>query len=251
MQSAADREILPPPPSGLLNGASLFIDFDGTLVDLMDRPDEVVADEPLRALIARLAAHTDGRLAIVSGRSIAQLDAMLGPVAREIALAGSHGGEHRWGDIEAHPSRPGALDRAAERFHAFAGRHPGVLVEIKSYGVALHYRQAPAVEKEARALAETAGRQFGLAVQPGSMMVELRVAGSDKGHAVRRLMEQPAMAGARPIFIGDDLTDEPGFAAASELGGAGILVGPPRPTEACYGLPDSAAVRAWLEGALA
>lgn len=248
MQSAADRGTLPPPPSDLLRGASLFIDFDGTLVDLIDRPDDVIADEPLRALLARLAAQVGGRIAIVSGRSIAQLDAMLGPVAREIALAGSHGGEHRWGEFSVQPARPDALDLAAERFHAFAARHPGVLVEIKSFGVALHYRQAPAVEAEARTLAEGIGDEFGLAIQPGKLMVELRVPGSDKGLAIRRLMAQPAMAGTRPVFIGDDLTDEPGFAAASDLGGAGILVGPPRGTEARYRLADAAAVRAWLEG---
>lgn len=250
MHSAVDGN-LPLPPSGLLSGASLFIDFDGTLVDLVDRPDDVVADEPLRALLARLAARRKGGLAIISGRSIAQLDVMLGPIARTIALSGSHGSEHRWGDISAHPMRPTALDAAAERFHDFAAHHPGVLVEVKSFGTALHYRQAPDAAGAARAIAEDVGKLLGLTIQPGNMMVELRVPGSDKGVAVRRLMDRPPMAGTRPIFIGDDLTDEPGFVAARELDGDGVLVGPPRPTAASYGLPDTGAVRTWLESALA
>lgn len=251
MHSAIDQGYLPPPPTELLSGASLFIDFDGTLVDLTDRPDEVVADEPLRRLLARLAERNRGGLAIISGRSIAQLDAMLGPIARDIALAGSHGSEYRDGGITAQPARPPALDKAAEHFQDFASRHPGVLVEIKSFGAALHYRQAPDAEAQAHALAANVGAVLGLALQPGNMMIELRVAGSDKGVAIRRLMEAPPMAGTRPVFIGDDLTDEPGFVAAQEMGGTGVLVGLRRGTQARYGLPDTAAVRGWLEEALA
>src|SRR5437868_4757756 len=99
MHSAVDKGPMPFPPIDLLTNASLFIDFDGTLVDLIDQPDEVIADEPLRALLSRLAAREVGGLAVVSGRSIAQLDAMLGPIAQSIALSGSHGPEHRWNGI--------------------------------------------------------------------------------------------------------------------------------------------------------
>lgn len=251
MRSAIDQGNLPLPPSELLSGASLFIDFDGTLVDLIDHPDDVFADAALRQLLSRLVDRGGGGVAIISGRSIEQLDRMLGPVAQAIALSGSHGSEHRSGGVIIRPERPVALDVAAERFREFATRHPGMLVEIKSLGVALHYRQAPDSEAKASAFATDIGTMLGLTVQPGNMMVELRVPGSDKGSAVNRLMETPAMTGTRPIFIGDDLTDEPGFAAAKRLGGHGILVGKPRATEADYGLPDTIAVRAWLEGALA
>ncbi|PTD16681.1 trehalose-phosphatase [Sphingomonas fennica] len=239
---------LPEPPAGLLEGASLFIDFDGTLVDLIDRPDEVIADERLRALLMRLHDRPEGGIAVVSGRSIAQLDAMLGPVAQLIALSGSHGTEHRWNGISAHPVRPETLDAAETELRAFAEAHPGVMVESKSFGAALHYRLAPAAEVAARSLARRIGAETGLAVQPGHMMIELRVPGSDKGVAVRGLMGRPPMAGTRPVFIGDDLTDEPGFVAATELGGCGVLVGAPRESAARYGLADSAAVRAWLAG---
>ncbi|ARS26148.1 trehalose-phosphatase [Sphingomonas sp. KC8] len=237
---------MPFPPTDLLTNASLFIDFDGTLVDLIDQPDDVIADEALRDLLARLIARKVGSVAVVSGRSIAQLDAMLGPIARSIAVSGSHGAEYRWNDITAHPIRPDSLDRVEDAFRVFAATAPGVLVESKSFGAALHYRRAPDAAVAARKIAASLGVRFGLAVQHGHMMVELRVPGSDKGVATRRLMAQAPMIGTRPIFIGDDLTDEPGFIAATELGGCGILVGPPRATAARYGLSDSTAVRAWL-----
>src|SRR6185312_15387128 len=103
-------------------------------------PDEVIADDGLRNLLAELNVRLDGRMAVISGRSIAQLDAMLGPIAKTIALSGSHGCEHRWNGISAQPHRPATLDQAAERLRPFADRNPGALVEEKSYGVALHYR---------------------------------------------------------------------------------------------------------------
>jgi trehalose 6-phosphate phosphatase len=241
---------LPPPPSGLLREASLFIDFDGTLVDLVERPDAVIVDDGLRDLLGALGALYDGRLAIVSGRSIAQLDAMLGPIAGRLAVSGSHGSEHRWQGLEVRPVRPLALDDATEALRRFAAGHPGAIVEAKSYGVALHYRLTPSVKDAAHDLARRLGETYGLALQSGKMMVELRVAGGDKGGAVRQMMRRPPMSGSRPICLGDDLTDETAFAAARELGGAGILVGPARVTEAVYGLPDVAAVRAWLAGAM-
>jgi len=236
-----------PPPASLLANASLFLDFDGTLVDLADRPDDVVADAELRALLARLNLRLGGRVAVISGRSIAQLDAILGPVAQEIALSGSHGCEHRWQGISAQPHRPPTLDQAAERMRAFADRFAGALVEEKSYGVALHYRLCPEAEKEAVELAWHVARDLGLELQEGKMMIELRVAGGDKGVAVRRMMRLAPMKGTMPVFIGDDRTDENGFEAVTELGGAGIFVGKPGETGAHYLLESPAAVRAWLE----
>lgn len=245
-----DPFMLPPPPIALLEGASLFLDFDGTLVELVERPDAVIVDAALRDLLGGLGALYDGRLAIVSGRSIAQLDALLGPVARTVALSGSHGSEHRRDGVSAHPVRPAALDEVAQAMRTFAASHPGTLVETKSFGVALHYRLTPDVETAAEALAERLGRAHDLAVQPGKMMVELRVAGGDKGTAVQRMMARPPMTGTTPLVLGDDLTDEAAFAAARALGGAGILIGPARETAALYALPGVADARAWLAGVL-
>lgn len=241
---------LPPPPSTLLEGASLLIDFDGTLVELAEHPDAVAVDEALRDLVVALNARQQGRLAIISGRSLAQLDGLLGPIARTIALSGSHGFEHRWEGASARPTPPAELAMVADRMAAFARRHPGTLVEQKSFGVALHYRMAPWSADAAHALGRELASEFGLYLQEGKMVVELRPSGGDKGMAVRELMKHPPMRGTRPVFLGDDLTDEAGFEAAQELTGAGILVGPVRPTAANYRLPDPAAARAWLGGAL-
>lgn len=235
-----------------MKDASLFIDFDGTLVEIAERPDAVVVDEPLRDLLGALAESLPGRVTLVSGRSVEQLDGFIGPLAAELAIAGSHGTEHRWPDgrVDA-PERPASLDRAERALLDFAARHEGVVIEPKSYGVGLHYRLAPAREEQALELAGALAQEHGLGLQPGKMMVELKVAAGDKGSAIRAFMAEPPMAGTRPLFLGDDLTDEPGFAAAADLGGAGVLVGPGRETEARYVLPDVAAARAWLAGALA
>lgn len=249
MNGSAETDFLSPPPAALVDGASLFMDFDGTLVEIVDRPDAVRVDDPLRDLLAALGAAFEGRVAIVSGRSLAQLDHLLGPVARTLSLSGSHGIEHRWQGVTAHPIRPATLDDAAKALEAFASRYPGALVEPKSYGVALHYRQAPSIEASARIIAARLAEKLELDLEPGKMVVELRVPGGDKGIAVRRLMARRPMAGTRPLFIGDDLTDEGGFEAARALGGAGILVGAPRATAAQFALPDVAAVRAWLANA--
>lgn len=238
------------PPVGLIAGASLFLDLDGTLLEIVDRPDAVVADQALRDLLRDLVEYLGGRVAIISGRSLAQLDAILGEVAGELALSGSHGSEHRWRGVEARPSRPVELDIAARRLQPFARAHRGVLMEEKSYGVVLHYRMNPAAEAQAQALVAGLGNELGLRVQHGKMMVELRVAGADKGVAMRRLMSRPPMRGTMPVFIGDDLTDEAGFAAARAWGGHGVLIGPRRLTEADYRIDSPAALRRWLTEAL-
>jgi trehalose 6-phosphate phosphatase len=240
--------LLPPPPRNLFRQASLFMDFDGTLVEIVERPDAVVVDAALISLLANLRLAFEDRLAIVSGRSLAQLDTMLGPLAEALALSGSHGNEHRWRGVTAHPVRPAALDAAVDALTDFAAAHPGALVEIKSYSVALHYRQAPSIGAPAQAIAARLAAEHELSLECGKMVVELRVAGGDKGVAVRRLMARPPMAGTLPLFLGDDLTDEAGFEAARALGGMGILVGEPRSTAAEFGLPDVAAARAWLAG---
>ncbi len=239
---------LPPPPYALLRHASVFLDFDGTLVDITDHPDAVIVDAPLRALLVSLAHGHHGRVALVSGRSIAQLDSLLGSVAGVLALAGSHGCEYRFDGSEARPERPPSLDVIEMRLREAAAAQPGVIVERKSLGVALHYRLQPGFEAEAQAMLSALAGEWGLAVQHGKMMVEARLPGSDKGVAVARLMQRPAMVGTLPVFVGDDITDETGFEAARALGGAGILVGPARATAAAYRLADPAATRRWLAG---
>jgi trehalose 6-phosphate phosphatase len=242
-------DTLPPPPFDLLRNATLFLDLDGTLLSLVDRPDEVRADAELVALLERLTTFLDNRLAVVSGRSISQLDDILGNTASAIALSGSHGSEHRWQNIHARPERPRELDLAAERMRAFAAASEGVLVEEKSFGVALHYRMAPQSHAGAQALVRSLADEFRLVVQDGKMMTELRVPGGDKGKAITSMMRSTPMARTRPVFAGDDITDESGFKAVRELGGSGILVGPERLTAAKYRVQSPEALRSWLASA--
>ena len=241
---------LPAPPLTVLKDSTLLLDFDGTLVELVDQPDAVRADAALRVLLIELRCKLEGRLAIISGRSLQQIDEILGESAADLAISGSHGCEHRWNGVLARPNRPPTLDEAAARLRLFADSRPGVVVEEKSFGVALHYRMAPIAEAEAHALAKALSAELELCLQPGKMMVELRVAGGDKGRAIQRLMDRAPMKGTAPVFAGDDVTDEPGFTAACELGGHGILIGSPRATAADFSLPSPGALRDWLRAAL-
>ena len=235
---------LPPPPASLLTGAALFLDFDGTLAPIAATPDGVVVDGDLLTLLGELRDVLQGRLAIVSGRSIVTLRDL---GFANFLLAGTHGLEFAQPgeQVEAAPRRP-AVDDAEAAFHSFAEGKPGILVERKSISVGLHFRGAPQWGEQAGELASDLAAKLGLAVQPGKMLFELRPGGADKGSAVHTLMARTPMAGGRPLFIGDDVTDEEGFAAATELGGAGILVGPPRTTLAAFSLEQVAAVRHYL-----
>ncbi|MBC2665739.1 trehalose-phosphatase [Novosphingobium flavum] len=238
------------PPTDLLDEATLFLDLDGTLLELVDRPDAVRVDDRLRELLVRLKQKLKGRLAIISGRSLQQLDEIFGEFAADLAISGSHGCEHRWNGILARPNRPPALDEAADRLRLFAqGRH-GLIVEEKSFGVALHYRMVPGEAAEAQAVAIALSAELELGLQHGKMMVELRVAGGDKGLAIQRLMDRSPMKGTKPVFAGDDVTDEPGFVMARALGGHAILIGQPRPSASDFALPSPMALRAWLEETL-
>ncbi len=237
----------PPPMTDEMVGApiSLFLDFDGTLVDIADRHDAIAVDARVRWLMAALAKRLDGRLAVVSGRPAAEICAYLHAEdsVPPFAIAGSHGLELCWTDgrHEA-PLRPAGLDEMVAALRTFALGWPGVVVEDKPFGAALHYRLAPQAGPACDALADRLARRYGFTLQLGKMVCELRSHGADKGDAVRRFLAEPPMAGTPPLFVGDDLTDEAGFAAAEQLGGVGILVGAARETVARYGLPDVAAV---------
>lgn len=238
----------PAPPATLLDGASLFLDFDGTLVDLQDRPDAVEVGVRLRALVARLVTRLEGRFALISGRDASFLRQRFDMPT--LGVAGSHGLEIHMPDGRAlSPGRPAALDKILAELRSFAGTRPGVLVEDKSLGSVLHYRQAPGMEAESHALARALAERHGLAIQTGKMMVEVRAPGADKGTAIATLMREPSMQGTRPVFIGDDDTDEPAFVAAQALDGEGILVGAERPTAARWRLAGVEQTLAWLEAA--
>lgn len=235
-----------PPALCRLAPAALFLDFDGTLVELAEAPDAIAVPGGLTPLLDRLFERLDGRLAIVSGRAVHDLRRHLGGLA--VVLSGSHGAELHYPDGRSIPvsAAPG-LAEARESIRRFAAGGDGLLVEDKPVGVALHYRLAPERAEEVDIFIEALAERHGLALMRGKMVAELRPGGSDKGSALRRLMGEPPFAGARPVFVGDDLTDEDAFRAAVSLGGEGVLVGPARPSAARWRLDGVVAVTEWLE----
>lgn len=234
------------PPHDLLTGASLMLDLDGTLVEIACRPDAIRVDERLQRLLAALVRQLADRVAIISGRSVAQVRSFFPEVS--LAIAGSHGIEIIWSDgrtataTEAKPSRV-----VLERVRQFEAEHPGVLAEVKPFGIAIHYRLAPAAANACRLFATEIAEETGYTLQAGKMVLELKIASNDKGDAVNVLMRSPPMRGTRPVFIGDDETDEAGFRMARQLGGVGVLVGPLRPSSAIYRLDTVEDTLRWLE----
>lgn len=252
------RDLPPPPPLRLPSGdqgasdtplCALFLDFDGTLVDIADHPDDVFIPNGLSALLTTVAQRLDGRLAIVTGRSIAALEALMGPVS--VAVAGSHGGEFRLAghadpQALASPLPPAVI----EYLSTFARHNGGLLVEPKPYSIAVHYRRHPEAHERLLDYARQISAEMGLKLKHGKQVVELTMPGSDKGTAVTRFMQTPPFAGSDALFLGDDVTDEDAFTAIAQIGGGGVLVGPLRPTAAHWRLDSVAAVHHWLETAL-
>jgi trehalose 6-phosphate phosphatase len=243
------QESLPRPPSPLRAWA-YFLDFDGTLVELAVTPSTVQVHDAVRRGLRDLWRRSGGAVALVSGRSVASVDALLAPL--RLPVAGQHGSELRI-DLARPPERravPAPLTPGERALlQAGARRFPGVLLEDKGAGVALHYRRAPEAAEACHQLALqlAAAAPGARSVQPGKMVVELKLAPAHKGEAVRRLMQSAPFAGRRPVFVGDDATDEDGFRAVLALGGLAVRVGEDTPDSAAsHALPDSAAVLQWL-----
>lgn len=226
---------------------ALFLDFDGVLVDIAARPEAVQVAPGLKALLHRLAERLNGRVAVVSGRPVAEIDRFLANAAPHVV--GLHGAERRGpnGCLQQTAPLPGLAAARVVMAHAVA-KNPALLLEDKGLALALHWRGAPELGDTALQAAQQALAAAGsdLALQPGKMVVELKPARISKGCALTDLMGRAPFAGTRPVMLGDDLTDETAFRAAAQLGGAGVLVGPLRKTEAEYHLPDVAAVHDWL-----
>jgi trehalose 6-phosphate phosphatase len=219
---------------------ALLLDLDGTLLDFAPTPNEVVIPPGLPETLARLRDTLDGALAVITGRPVAQIDALLPGIVP--AVAGEHGGALRPtpGAALLRPDLPTLPQGVLAAAEALAALHPGVVVEPKPHGVVLHYR-----------LAETAGPALRAGFAPIVAPVsdhfhvvaahyawELRPRSADKGRAVAAVMALPGFAGRLPVFIGDDVTDEDGMVVARQMGGAGLFV------PAVFGTPGD--VRDWL-----
>lgn len=227
---------------------ALFLDFDGTLVEIAPDPGSVRVPPALPGVLARIADRLSGAVAIVSGRPLGEIDRFLDPFAS--AASGLHGLERRLaaGEPVVSVPRPEPLDRLVAAFAASGFGGDGVLVEDKGATVAFHFRAAPERGAAISAFVRERARELsGLAVVEGKMVIEVKPRGADKGLAIRAHLATAAFRGRIPVFLGDDVTDEDGFAAVLELGGVAVKVGD-GPTVATHRLADVAAVHSWLTG---
>jgi trehalose 6-phosphate phosphatase len=233
----------------LYPSCALFLDFDGTMVDLAPQPNAVHVPEPLITVLQDLQGYLQGAVAVISGRPIAQLDEYLHPL--RLAVAGVHGAERRDRDGTLHLLNTHPLDHVEEAARALASQHPGLLVENKRGSLALHYRQSPELETLCVAAMQQAVQESpGLTLLRGKMVVEAKPGGASKGKAIEDFMAEAPFTGRTPVFIGDDITDEVGFSTVQRLGGLGIKVGEGA-TVAWRRLADPAALRRELEAAVA
>ena len=233
-----------PPPLDATD--ALFLDIDGTLVDLAPAPDRVDVDPALRPMLASTSRVLDGALALITGRSIRDVDRLLPGLA--LPIAGQHGCERRSRDgaMHLHAGDPATLDRLRDLVAAFATRHPGLLVEHKGVSLAVHYRAVPELAGLVhRSIRHVVTEVDGWTAEGGKKLVEVRPGGPDKGRAIAQFLAEAPFAGRRPVFVGDDRGDEPGFRFVQRVGGVAVKVGKGS-TFARYRLPDVDAVRTWI-----
>ncbi|MGH7057807.1 MAG: trehalose-phosphatase [Acetobacteraceae bacterium] len=244
------RSLPAPPP--LDSGAALFLDVDGTLLEIAERPDRVQVPSALLALLNNVAQQREGALALVSGRPLHELDRLFR--AWRGAAAGLHGIERRRAngglDNRIDHQATAALDRIRPTLAALASPGSGLILEDKGGTVALHYRAAPDRGDEILALAKALERGASPALRliAGKMVVEFQPRGADKGTTIAAFLGEPPFLGRRPVFIGDDVTDEDGFAEINRRQGVAIRVGRFGETCARCALTSVAAVLAWLAG---
>lgn len=227
---------------------AFFLDVDGTLLGFKSRPEDVLADPDLLDLLERLRDAAGGALALVSGRKIADLDRIMAPL--HLPAGGVHGAEIRFADQRRESFDNAALGKIRDAARDFVEANDGLRLEDKGATIAIHYRQAPSLAGPVRSFLEAAIVEPDLMVQHGKMVAEVKSIRCHKGLAIATLMREPPFVGRRPLFIGDDLTDEYGFATVNELEGISIKVAPSdERTVARYTLADLKEVRDFLYSA--
>jgi trehalose 6-phosphate phosphatase len=238
----------PPPPS---LGWCVFLDVDGTLIELTDSPGAAFADQELKVLLGTVAERLGGALALVSGRSIQYLDTLFEPL--RLPVAGLHGVARRSasGVMYGASFINAELDRVRPVVNALVEAYPGTSVEDKGQAIAVHFRMAPQHESRLRESLAAIIKPMcsNYHIQEGSMVLELLPRGFSKGAAIKMFMQEPPFSGRRPVFVGDDLTDQGGFQSVEEQGGISIAVGDR--VRGQFRVDGPAAVRRWLQGVAA
>lgn len=235
-------------PSGLSpSNHALFLDFDGTLAALALRPDGVTIEADLIKTLEQVCRRLDGALAVVTGRQIEVVDQFLQPL--RLPAAGEHGLRRRnfAGEMSGQAAFTGDIDTLRGHIAKELGEETGIVLEVKSGSVAVHYRLRPELEDRCAAIvAALANDNPGFRVQGGKMVFELLTGQADKASAIRAFLGEAPFKGRRPIFAGDDATDEPGFRLVNELGGVSIKVGPGS-TQARWHAASPRQLIDWLE----
>jgi trehalose 6-phosphate phosphatase len=225
----------------------LFLDVDGTLIELTDTPSQTQADPAIKSLLRDVAERLGGAVALISGRTIETLDALFAPL--RFPAAGLHGVERRKasGALQGVNFVDTQLDRARAAIKSLVDAHPGTLMEDKDRTIAIHFRMAPQFEEVLRRsiidIAKPLGKNYH--IQYGKMLFEIKPSGFNKASAIKAFLDEPPFSGRLPVFIGDDLTDQDGFAIVEARGGISIAVGDR--VHGQFRLSDVAAVRDWLK----
>ncbi len=228
---------------------ALFLDVDGTLLEIADRPDRVAVPGGLVATLAEAEHKLDGALALISGRDFDEIDRLFRPL--KLRAAAVHGAELRL-DPNAAPVRsPGTAELPVSLWQRLTNalrEFPGTFAENKRYSFTVHYRLAPGAEASVREAVRRLARgepEIAVEVMNARRAIELKAPGYDKGRAIEAFLSVPPFLGRTPIYVGDDKTDEAGFAAVSARGGLAYSVGRLRPgARAMFARPSD--VRAWL-----
>lgn len=238
------ESVLPVPRSDW----GIFLDVDGTLLEIAPTPSDVVVAPKVLSVLDALFRVTDGAVALISGRPLSELDGLFTPM--RLPAAGLHGLELRTasGDVRSPPPPSSSFESMREALAACAARHAGLLFENKKAALALHYRKAPHLEAEVRDCVDHAIRRWGDGYQllAGKMVFEIRPAHADKGTVIETLMTTAPFAGRRPVYAGDDVTDEDAFAAVNRMGGESIRVGAGDGSCAHYRIANVSALLDWL-----
>jgi trehalose 6-phosphate phosphatase len=227
---------------------ALFLDVDGTLVELAATPDLVRVPAALRNTLQLARERERGAFALLSGRSLAELDRLFAPC--KFAASGKHGLEVRLpsGEVIRPDIDPAALDRARDWLGLLTSEHRGLLLEDKGVALAMHFRLAPRAAQEVLAVMTELTNELGgeFVLRPGKCVLEIMPRGFSERSAIELFMKQPEFAGRTPVFVGDDPTDEIGFEAVNEMGGHTIRVGDLAETAARYRFSNVSTVVAWL-----